>query len=59
MSTTVIAPAIDHLGWAVRYVDSSRSRRGFSLIGEHTGEVLGELGFSADDIESIRRDQDV
>jgi crotonobetainyl-CoA:carnitine CoA-transferase CaiB-like acyl-CoA transferase len=28
-------------------------------LGEHTDEVLGELGFSAGDIEAMRRDQDI
>ena len=26
-------------------------------VGEHTDEVLGELGFSADDIARLRRDK--
>jgi len=26
-------------------------------VGEHTDEVLGELGFSADDVARLRRDK--
>ena len=37
--------------------DSTRGRR--RTLGEHTDEVLGELGFSAEDIAAMRSDHDI
>lgn len=44
----------------VRYSSGEATlRRPPPELGEHTDEVLGELGFSASDIEAMRRDQDI
>jgi formyl-CoA transferase len=44
----------------VRYSSGEATlRRPPPELGEHTDEVLGELGFSAVEIEAMKRDHDV